>query len=62
MGHNFDLSIDNLVNMYILCLLQVLFTYFVKNQKNWKIKKTVKGPKRIIKGLRKNKIPQKKNE
>ena len=60
--HNFDWTNGNLVNMHILCLLQVVFPYFVKNLKNQKIKKRVKIPKRTIKGLRKNKRPQKKNE
>ena len=54
--HNFDLTSDNLVNMYILCFLQVVFPYFEKNKK---IKKRVKIPKRKIKGLKKNR-PQKK--
>ena len=48
--------------MYKLFFLQVIFPYFVKNKnKNKKIKKRVKSPKRKIKGLRKNNIPQKKN-
>ena len=34
--HNFDLTVGNLVNMYILFLLQVVFSYFVKNKKKSK--------------------------
>ena len=57
--HNFDLTDGSPVIMYKLCFLQVIFPYFVKNQK---IKKRVKSPKRKIKGLRKNNIPQKKKD
>ena len=58
--HNFDLTDGSLVNMHILCLLQVVFSYFVKKSKNQKINKRVKSPKRKIKRLRKNNRPQKK--
>ena len=48
--------------MYIPCFLQVVFPYFVKKIKKSKIKnqKEGKSPKRKIKGLRKNNMPQNK--
>ena len=47
--------------MYIPCFLQVVFPYFViKKKKKIENLKEGKSPKRKIKGLRKNNIPQKK--
>ena len=47
--------------MYILCFLQVVFPYSVKNKKV-ENKKEGKSPKIKIKGLRKNIGPPKKNK
>ena len=55
------MAYDSLVNMYILFFLQVFFPYFVKNKKT-ENQKEGKSPKRNIKGLRKNNIPQRKNK
>ena len=59
--HNLELNYDSLVNMHILFFVQVVFPYLKKNQKI-KNQKEGKSPKRKIKGLRKNDIPQKKKD
>ena len=66
--HNFDLTDDNLVNMHILFLLQVVFSYFVKKIKKKEKKKEKKRKKRVkvlkekSKDLEKIKHPKEKDE